>query len=71
MTRLLFLAFLGGCNDTQPPHMRDCVEFSHASMRDGRAVVCRMVWCGNNTWSDGPGGPATLWCDGSKDGAAE
>jgi hypothetical protein len=38
------------------PFDPQCFEFDHHTMRDGKSVLCRMLWCGMN------GGPATLWC---------
>lgn len=55
----------GGCSPGAPDDAKgDCVEFDHHTLRAGRAITCRMVWCqGVKMGSDYSAGVATLWCD--------
>ena len=51
-----------------PPKPNGCVEFDRPTVRKGKPVVCRMVWCEQSTFSTAgtfhsTGGAASLWCD--------
>lgn len=51
----------------------DCIEFDHVTNRDGRYVVCRMLWCEKPVSSTSgsrhhTGGVSALWCSSDIDG---
>ena len=64
MAALLPLFLLLTACEVTAPQSGDCAEFDHKTVHDGKAVVCRMVYCQGMTSSMSmSGGVATLWCD--------
>lgn len=64
---------MGGCEPTAPRDDKgDCVEFDHKTMRAGRGITCRMVWCQGMKFGTGESaGVATLWCEDPASARAE
>jgi hypothetical protein len=65
----LAVAVLSGCHtDTTAPVKDECAEFPYATIRDGRAVRCQVLWCnrGNVAEYHRGSGMAVLWCDDVK-----
>lgn len=66
-TLVILMLLMSGCDgwwQVQAPKDDNCKEFDHYSQKEGKTIVCRMLWCQRMTGGDSPtGGVATLWCE--------